>query len=327
MDRRPFDATKFPLLNAVLDEAGIKLVDIGGRGSAFPWLLPLARFSSYYACEPDREEAERLRQHLPLRAPWRSVTVIAEAIAAKRGEATLFMTKEAGMSSLLEPDAAVTGRFCLAGKFTVASAATVRTLPLDAAAAQYEFGDACFLKLDTQGTELEILRSGARLVRESILGVHVECSFRAFYKAQGLFSDVDSHLRDNGFALFSLSRTNLRRAGYRPTLYSRRVTVWAHCLYLREPDTLLTLHRQDLRRQMSRLLGLALAFEQFDLALEITALICRVGILSEPDAYRLADEVRRKCRDSTRHSLRTAQSDSLADDMTAESFRDKDRSE
>jgi hypothetical protein len=44
---QPFGAAKFPLLNALLDEAGIKLVDIGGRGSALPSLLCPAPFSGY----------------------------------------------------------------------------------------------------------------------------------------------------------------------------------------------------------------------------------------------------------------------------------------
>ena len=77
VESQHFGAAKFPVLNALLDEAGIKLVDIGGRGSALPALLCLAPFSGYYVSEPDREEAERLQQHLPRRAPWRTVTVFA----------------------------------------------------------------------------------------------------------------------------------------------------------------------------------------------------------------------------------------------------------
>jgi FkbM family methyltransferase len=316
-------ASKFPMLTSLLGDAGIRLVDIGGRGSALRPLTVLAPFSDYYVAEPDRTEAERLKQHLPQQAPWRTVNVIAAAIASRRGEANLYLTKAPGMSSLLKPDAHVTQRLCVGHKFRVASVITVPIVPLDDAASQYGFRDACFLKLDTQGTELDILKSGARLVDESVLGVYTECTFHPFYTGQSLFSDVDVWLREHGFVLVSLSRTNLRRANYRPSLYSRRVTAWAHCLYLREPDQVLKTFPGDLRRQVTRLLALALAFEQYDLALELTALIRRVRILPDEDGKQLAGEMRLHCRESTRRIAKKAQAEHRADVVMAASYRDK----
>jgi hypothetical protein len=136
---------------------------------------------------------------------------------------------------------------------------------LDVAATAGGFTDACFLKLDTQGTELEILRSGAALL-PSVLGVKVEASFRPYYRGQALFSDVDTYLRGHGFELFALERAHFRRTGYRPRLYSRRGLAWAHCLYLREPAGLP-------REALTRLLGLALAWQQVDLAVEIAGVL------------------------------------------------------
>ena len=104
------------------------------------------------------------------------------AVASRQGEARLHLTLKAGMSSLLEPDPEVTRRFCLEGTFRVVDTATVPVVPLDMAASQYGFTDAAFLKLDTQGTELEILRSGSRLVRESLLAVHTESLFQPLYR-------------------------------------------------------------------------------------------------------------------------------------------------
>ena len=326
-DKEPFAADRFPLLNALLNDAGIKLVDIGGRGSALPSLLCLAPFSGYYVSEPDRGEAERLRRDLFFRGTWRTLTVFTEAIASRRGEATLYVTTAPGMSSLLEPDVQITRRFYLDFKFTVEGTINVTTVPLDDAATQYGFGDACFLKLDTQGTELDILQSGERLVHESVLGVYVECAFHPFYKGQALFGDVDAYLRRRGFVLISLSRTNLRRASYQPSLYSRRVTAWAHCLYLREPETLVVTHSAGLRHHASRLLGLMLAFEQYDLALELATVFSRASIVDEHDAARLVEEMRRRCSDSTDQIARRARKDGLAEAVLAPHFRDKGRVE
>ena len=211
--------------------------------------------------------------------------------------------------------------------FRVIESTTVPTVPLDEMAVQHGFADACFLKLDTQGTELDILRSGSRLVHDSLVGIHAECLFRPFYEGQALFSDIDSHLRSKGFSLFSLSRTNLRRADYRASFYSKRVIAWAHCLYLREPQTLLTADSEALRRGMPRLLAIALAFQQYDLSFEIVEMLGNARILAGNDVKRLVGEVERVATIGTERMLRKAKEKGLEDLVMAPNFRDKKRFE
>src|SRR6185369_15466582 len=105
------------VLSALLEESGLKIVDIGGRGKAIG--SNLATFSEYFVSEPEAEEADRLRHTLPLEAPWRRVIVMPEAIAARIGEAHLYLTHEPGMSSLLEPDPKETSRLYLHDSFSV----------------------------------------------------------------------------------------------------------------------------------------------------------------------------------------------------------------
>jgi FkbM family methyltransferase len=315
------------VLGSMLTDAGLKLVDIGGRGAAFAPLLPLAKFSSYYVSEPDAAEAARLTEQLPLAADWRSVTVLSAAIASRSGNLPLYLTAQPGMSSLLEPDPAVAGRFYLAGKFRVVDVATVPAIGLDAAATEYGFTDAAFLKIDTQGTELDILQSGPRLVGESLVAVHVETLFQPFYKGQSLFADVDAHLRARGFSLFSLQRTAVRRAGFPPALYSKRVMTWAHCLYVREPETLLAGDEATARRQLLRLLAVAIAFEHYDLAFEIIALGDRLAWLPPASSSRLAEEVQNIATIETQRLLRKAEKAHVGEAVLAANVRDKKRIE
>lgn len=227
------------------------------------------------------------------------------------------------MSSLLEPDRSVTRQYCLDSKFEVVSVVKVATLPLDEAASRYGFSDATFLKLDTQGSELDILQSGPRLVGGSLLGVHVETNFHRFYKRQSLFADVDTHLRSQGYELFSLNRTLLRRSGYRESLYSRRVVAWAHCLYLREPETLLSTDGDARRHQLSRLLGLAMVFKFYDVALEAVEVAARAALLNAAELDRLREEVGTICRAGTDEVLKDLREHDTHDDPTAPSFRDR----
>jgi hypothetical protein len=98
-------------------------------------------------------------------------------------------------------------------------------------------------------------------------------------------------------------------------------------LYLREPETLVVTQSAGLRHHASRLLGLMLAFEQYDLALELAAVFSRASIVDKQDAARLVDEMSRRCSDSTDQIARRARKDGLAEAVLAPHFRDKGRVE
>jgi len=57
------------------------------------------------------------------------------------------------------------------------------------------------IKLDTQGTEIDILRGGESCLRRSIFAVEAEVEFLPFYKNQALFTDVHHYLSGLGFQL------------------------------------------------------------------------------------------------------------------------------
>lgn len=198
-------------------------------------------------------------------------------------------------------------------------------MTLDHAASRYGFEEAAFLKLDTQGTELDILHSGQRLIT-SLLGVYLEVSFQPFYSGQPVFHDVDAYLVQQGFTLRALNRTMLRRAGYRATIYSKRDVTWAHCLYLREPAAIAG-DGGAAQRPLARLLGLTVAFQYFDLAMEIAAMLGRDG-LGAADAQQLVREIERASEISHRHlAWKREESDAdpkrAAAALLAASLRDK----
>lgn len=54
------------------------------------------------------------------------------------------------------------------------------------------------IKLDTQGSELDILRGASRALSSCTL-IEIEVEFNPIYEGQNLFCDVDRFLRDRGF--------------------------------------------------------------------------------------------------------------------------------
>src|SRR6202042_1260759 len=71
-----------------------------------------------------------------------------------------------------------------------------------------------FIKLDTQGTELEILRGSPEAVAHALM-VEAEVEFTSIYEGQPLFHDVAQFMHQNGFELLYLNRVFQTREAYR----------------------------------------------------------------------------------------------------------------
>jgi FkbM family methyltransferase len=318
--------TSPPAVDSPLDrlfaDIDLCLVDIGARGQPLKFMRRLMPFTHYVACEPDRVEAERLKDTMTEAGEWRAFTVFSEAIGAGEGDRRLLLTNGPGMSSLLEPDASLVERYCKGEAFRVVDSISVPTISLDAAARAYGFEDAAFIKVDTQGTELEILASGERLVSQSLVGVYVETLFHPFYRDQSLFADVDAFLRQHDFTLFDLARTHLRRTPAVKPFFSRRPIVWAHCLYLKNPDALERWSEESARRAVLRLAAMATVFQHYDFALEVLTRPLAERLVVDHDLEALRQDVRDRALRDTRRMLRLAISDEECAALVACSDRD-----
>lgn len=109
---------------------------------------------------------------------------------------TLKVCRASGMTSLYEPDTATLGLFdVLAPLGEVVQRLEVPTRKLDDVA---EIEQLDFLKIDIQGGELAVFRSG-RLKLAQAVAIQVEVSFITLYKNQPSLGEVDIELRAQGF--------------------------------------------------------------------------------------------------------------------------------
>lgn len=133
------------------------------------------------------------------------------ALAERAGEYTLHITAEPACSSLYRPDLRLVARYPELGVMRPVAEQRVSATTLDDWSRADGAGRVDFIKLDTQGSELDILR-GAERVLDSVWGLEIEVEFSPLYQGQPLFTDVDTFLRARGFVLWRL--TNL--AHYSP---------------------------------------------------------------------------------------------------------------
>lgn len=197
----PRDLTAVAPLAAHLDRP-LKVVDVGCRwGFSDAW-APLGRGVSLVGFDPDAAECERLSKLTP---DGRDVRYVPVALGAVAGPSTLHLTREPACSSLYPPDEGVIARRPMLDLATPVGTTTVMLSTLDGWAEAERCGPIDFLKLDTQGSELDILRGGERVLRE-VRALEVEVEFNPIYRGQPLFGDVDAFLRRQGFVLWRLGQ-------------------------------------------------------------------------------------------------------------------------
>ncbi len=108
----------------------------------------------------------------------------------------LNICRASGMTSLLEPDFSVLDLFeVLKPLAEIVSRVEVPTIKLDDVE---EIKALDFLKIDIQGSELSVFKSGREKLRGAV-AVQVEVSFITLYKNQPPLGEIDVELRRQGF--------------------------------------------------------------------------------------------------------------------------------
>jgi FkbM family methyltransferase len=174
------------------------------------------------------------------------------ALSDAAGEAELFVTALPNMSSFLPPDPEVFGRYRKKGRdAAVVATEKVRVDTLDALAEADGFRPAV-LKVDTQGSELQVL-AGAEKAFGSVVLAEIEVSFFERYAGQPVLSDIEAWMNERDFELIELYRIKRYRVANRLGIAQPLLGGWqrsgraAYCdaIFLRKPDSLLAAARKN----------------------------------------------------------------------------------
>jgi FkbM family methyltransferase len=176
----------------------LRVVDVGARGGIMPAFAPVRSAVQVLAFEPDERERAALECRCR-REGWRSAVVLPLAVASEEGSATLFVTRRPDLSSLRWPSV----DYHPNEDWDVVGERDVRTTSIRKAVRDHRFGGVDFLKVDTQGTELEVLEGVGEDLAAGILGVQVEARFFEQYTGQACLPDIDLVLRRWGLLPFA----------------------------------------------------------------------------------------------------------------------------
>lgn len=187
--------------------SGVFCVDVGASYYAHPaWkILRKSAATRWVAVEPNKA-------NLGYTQPWEwpcELSVVTTGLSEQGGRQTLHVTNVDSGSSLLEPVIAESQkhRFPNPGYFFPVMPRQIDTLTLLDVVPQELRSLPGFIKLDTQGTELSILRGGHSLLESrAVIGVELESTMLAqpFMLGSGKFWEAAQYLESLGFELIHL---------------------------------------------------------------------------------------------------------------------------
>jgi len=207
------------------------LVDIGSMGGIEKEWKQVGDAIKVIGFEPDKREFNKLnnsKNHLYL-----NCVLFSESV-----DQNFYVSRQSGKSSIYRPNTEVLKVFPDIERFDIVeevSFGAEKVKNLDDVLRDNEILDADFLKLDTQGSELSILKGSQKCLNESILGLKIEVEFLEIYKNQPLFADVDIFMRSKGFELIDLRRFFWKRKEY-ASFRGKGQIAFADALYFKNID-------------------------------------------------------------------------------------------
>ena len=195
------------LLTALPKDFVLTLVDVGSAGGLNPRWRPFRSIVSAILFDPRETAASGVLGRGKTR-------VYPVALGDQAGEAKLHITALPNMSSFLRPDDGVFGRYRKKGADAqIVRSETVPVERLDSLAEADGFRTHV-LKVDTQGSELMVLK-GAEQSLKSALVAEIEVSFFQRYVGQPVLADIEAWMKQQGFELIELHRLKRYRAANR----------------------------------------------------------------------------------------------------------------
>jgi FkbM family methyltransferase len=193
--------------SAIFNKFQISIVDIGSSASPPQNCIEIASISKYIGFDPDLREPQESTNF-----GFTKYTIIDKAISCStQNNVKFYLTKYPQCSSTLCPNIDEYKHYSVADFFSVVDQVHVPATSLNSVLEKLGTTYIDWLKLDTQGTDYNILRSLNLDTYNKILVVELEPGVTSFYKDENRFSDIHEFMLGNGFWLSDLNQQRFPR--------------------------------------------------------------------------------------------------------------------
>ena len=260
------------LVNVYKDEP-LHYVDIGARGGLHDLVTPFASNISVLGFEPDQKECKRLKNIKEAVDQWANFELEPIGLYNTKGRRKLYLHTLETNHSLLPANSIFVNRYGMEN-FKIIGSTTVDVDLLDNIYDEKYINSgpfAEFIKIDTQGTEYEILQGAKKVLQKDTVALVIEVSFFEVYKGQKLFSDIEQLLRKNGFAFYGFSsKLHSRSCKFidKQNEITRERVMWSDAVFFRDPITSKKAHS---KRQNQSIFIASLLLGFYDYSVEIAS--------------------------------------------------------
>lgn len=224
--------TSFYEIFSFMELPHIKILDVGASaidGNPPYYNLKQNNKAIIYGCEPSPEEYEKLTKKA------NDQEIYLPYALGDGKKATLNICQAPGMTSLLQPNYQMLDYFHGFSQWAkIIKKETIQTYRLDDIK---EIDIIDYIKLDVQGSELDIIQNGTNIITNSLV-VHTEVNFIPFYKNQPLFAEIDLALRKLGFSLHTL--LPIHKRVFKPLIINNDIysglnqVMWTDAVYVQK---------------------------------------------------------------------------------------------
>jgi FkbM family methyltransferase len=217
-----------PIFHEYYSKSRLVLVDIGAAGEyPFKW-KPAEKYLQLIGFEPIQMEFEKLPQNNHFK-------YFNTALYDKKDRITLYIKKK-GNASILKSNIPLLREFPDVERHDLLKTEEIETDTLDNQFRKAQIDKVDFIKLDTDGSELFILKGAKETIRSHIFGLEVEVEFIELYENQPLFADVDAFIKQQGFELWDIQRHYWQRKIREGFHGLKGQLVFGNAVYLRKLD-------------------------------------------------------------------------------------------
>lgn len=228
--------TKELVRTRALEQDNIRVIDVGARGGFEPHWRIYGDQIELIGFEPNEGECAKLNTRHHQNGP--KERFFPNALDSRKNQRKMLSARNSVASSFLPINWPYVERFSKSYDGRVVAESTVKTATLDEFTGQHNLSEVDFLKVDAEGLDLEILKGGIKLIRQSLLGVSIEAFFQPYRIGQPLFPEIHAFLEAEGFSLFGMAPESWKRA----LAVSHKRTEWcgggqlmrAQCVYLKD---------------------------------------------------------------------------------------------
>lgn len=277
-------------VRALLQHDKLVLADVGSAGGVDPRWERLKGLVGFITFEPQDDSGGVKGESINFPI----------CLGSEKGERLLHLTQFRDSSSLYPINSELMNDFAVAERLAMVDSTCVKVDTLDNCLAQMSDPRLDFVKLDVEGAELDVLKGADRALREQVLGLRIEVSFARRHVGAPEFGEVHTHLRENGFEMFALSRELMMRRNQLHGPLSQPQLVWGDALYFQSRvkffERLDAIPAEQRAARLAKFVILLLAHRIHDYALEI--------ILAARTTGHIAPELLRELELMTRRSAK-----------------------